>query len=126
MWHASSRTREWRSKVACNCARRASAAALFSKFLLARRRVCLLRRTIRTSRRPRACAVARETIAATLKRLPQSSASRRIAGRFGFCRPPEITFYLFMSTTCTGGQDIHNRATGGVLRALLRQVEEEI
>ena len=25
---------------------------------------------------------------------------------------PKHTFYLFMSTTCTGGQDIHNRATG--------------
>jgi hypothetical protein len=54
-------------------------------------------------------------------RLPQSSASRRTAGRFGFfAAHPETHFYLFMSTTCTGGQDIHNRATGEVLRALLR------
>jgi len=42
-------------------------------------------------------------------------------GRFGFfAAHPETPFYLFMSTTCTGGQDIHNRATGEVLRALLR------
>jgi hypothetical protein len=54
---------------------------------------------------------------------PGNKPRRVLAGFFYVWRLPqssETPFYLFMSTTCTGGQDIHNRATGEVLRALLR------
>ena len=56
-------------------------------------------------------------------RLPQSSASRRTAGRFGFfAAHPETPFYLFMSTTCTGGRTF----TTGAQSVITLWVEEEI